>query len=831
MPSLYKTRVYRLTAENGTVDNAYVSGIDLAAFKWVTDPAAGAYKRLMSSGNEWMTANRWHACITFRSGCSVYAFNYPALLSSLMNINRLENAESPAIKLLTEAQAQALVNIIDRYSNISGESVQLMVSTFLLRVAELQSMLDGGLSMATAAEMAAWYTSTGNTKLGLMLDNAAAVLAQEAINRRNLVENNTYTTTSDAFNNPGTTLRAMLDTMVRTDSFTGVKTIDVPALAAWIEDDFSTLVDPALNITFTQSALEIANLLPPYITPAKLGYTRTITQNVTVTAAGIAAKKAEVDASGIQIERHYATFAPSSGDPTLENLIVAYLETIDLKSILPEVVARVVDSRFYVQTWVTSWGEESAPGPVSELIEADQNDVVLVTPDLTVPSSRGITGYRLYRSNAGTSTAEFQLVPDLKTISNPAAVGEEIYDKVINVYKELSRNGTPGVPESKLLSVATAVAAMSDTALRTYILNDTDTNGTGAMQATAKALKTSYVNLDGTSFSSFTTSQTTYNDAVKGSALGEVLPSTTWTTPNAKLKGLTAMANGVMAGYFDNTLCFCEAYVPYAWPVEYEMPMDYPIVGLAAIGQSLFVFTRGATYIVSGSDPSSMSSNILAGGQACSSARSIVVLDGGVAFASPEGICVAGGDKVSVITAGIFTKTDWTALDPTSIIGTQHDGVYYFKATNKSYALDLATGKLMDVAISGTAFYHNKFDDKLYVADGTSVKEVFGATTNRTVTYRTGIIKLPKHTPFAWLQVDSDFKDASGIATSVVVKWYGDGELIHTETMNDRTATVTSITPVRLPAGRYLEHEIEIITNGKFTSVTLAGSTAELQNG
>jgi hypothetical protein len=54
------------------------------------------------------------------------------------------------------------------------------------------------------------------------------------------------------------------------------------------------------------------------------------------------------------------------------------------------------------------------------------------------------------------------------------------------------------------------------------------------------------------------------------------------------------------------------------------------------------------------------------------------------------------------------------------------------------------------------------------------------------------------------------------------VRWYGDGVLRH-------TATISSIDPVRLPAGRWLEHEIEIESASRVTKVLLASSTQELQ--
>lgn len=133
------------------------------------------------------------------------------------------------------------------------------------------------------------------------------------------------------------------------------------------------------------------------------------------------------------------------------------------------------------------------------------------------------------------------------------------------------------------------------------------------------------------------------------------------------------------------------------------------------------------------------------------------------------------------------------------------------------YALDFAAKKLGRISLGGTvtALYSDKVTDTLCAARDDLIHSLFD-TGRRTGIYRTGVINTGAQRPFAWLQVDSTFDDP------VTVRWYGDGELRH-------TATVTGLQPQRLPAGRYLEHQIEIESQARITSVTLAGSTEELQ--
>ena len=69
------------------------------------------------------------------------------------------------------------------------------------------------------------------------------------------------------------------------------------------------------------------------------------------------------------------------------------------------------------------------------------------------------------------------------------------------------------------------------------------------------------------------------------------------------------MANGMMAGFFGRTVCFCEPYRPHAWPEKYQVTVDSDIVALAAVGTTLFILTKGAPHWAQGSSPDAMSPN------------------------------------------------------------------------------------------------------------------------------------------------------------------------------------------------------------------------------
>ena len=419
-------------------------------------------------------------------------------------------------------------------------------------------------------------------------------------------------------------------------------------------------------------------------------------------------------------------------------------------------VIRLPDTRFYFYTYVTDWGEESAPSPVSDMVEPDQNDTVTVTMTAP-PSGRHVTHLRLYRSNTGSQASAFQYVAYYAT--NTRSEGDGGGPEWVR-----SGENATGIPVANLV----------------------------------------------------------FEDTMRPSELGEVCPSVTWAEPPAGLQGLVGMPNGIMAGFIGNTIYFCEPYVPYAWPVEYQITTEHEIVGMGVFGQTMFVGTKGSPYFVSGSDSASMSAQKLESQQACVSRRSIVPVQGGVLFASPDGLCVADGSGVQLVSSGLFTREDWQKLQPGTIFAAQHENIYYLWSAGIAggcLTFDLASKKLGRLDLTATAAYNDKLTDTLYVVNGTQILAVYGGTARRTGKWRSKRATLPQQSALAWAKVYGDQSPAA----PVTLHLYGDGGLLH-------TATFTGLTPRRLPPGRWLEYEVEIESKARVTRVVLAGSTQELQS-
>lgn len=214
-----------------------------------------------------------------------------------------------------------------------------------------------------------------------------------------------------------------------------------------------------------------------------------------------------------------------------------------------------------------------------------------------------------------------------------------------------------------------------------------------------------------------------YVDNIPDSGLGEALESDNWDLPPSDLRNILALPNGIMVGFRRNQVCFSAQNHPHAWPVEYRINTDTDIVALGAIDTSVVITTKAFPYIAAGNNPAAYSMAKLEEPQGCVSKRSLSYLRGfGVVYASADGLmAINGPGKPTNITEGIFTKLEWQALNPASIIATFHDDRYwafYDNGTTKAgFVIDVRQagfGKI-SLAFHATAVYTDPLTDILYL--------------------------------------------------------------------------------------------------------------------
>lgn len=398
----------------------------------------------------------------------------------------------------------------------------------------------------------------------------------------------------------------------------------------------------------------------------------------------------------------------------------------------------VPETRAYVYTYVSAWGEEGPPSPASSTVDWRSGQTVDLSSLPTSPPATPADGVgyninriRIYRTNAGS----FQFVKEL-------VIG----------------TGTPG----------------------------------GAA-----------------------------NDAVAGTALGELLPSAEWDAPPTGMIGLTALPGGVLAGFVGNEICLSVPYQPHAWPVKSRLITDYPIVGLGVFGNSLLVATTGTAYVVTGAATDLPYIEKLEISKPCVARRGIATVGGTVMYPAADGLMAISMGAIVNATEKLLTRDQWQALAPTSMIGASYNGKYFGFYNNGSpgaFILDPQTG-LSFLDLNVTAAHTDLLSDSLYLMIGSNIVK-WDSGSLLTYTWKSKLFELPRPVTMAAGRVYAD-------TYPVTMKIYADGVL-----KTGMTVTVANGQPFRLPAGiRASRWELELTGTATVRSVEIATSIAALARG
>ena len=262
-----------------------------------------------------------------------------------------------------------------------------------------------------------------------------------------------------------------------------------------------------------------------------------------------------------------------------------------------------------------------------------------------------------------------------------------------------------------------------------------------------------------------TIATTTYVDTKSVTELGVVLPSLYFTPPPSGLQGLVSMPNGILAGFVGNQIWFCEPYLPHAWPSNYMLTTEFPIVGLGVFGNSLFVGTTKNPYLVTGTFPGSMMQEKMSILQPCISKKSIVSDQFGLVYASPNGLVSIGPGTQDVVTTGLFTRDEWTALAPETMIGAIYNNMYigFYKTDGVTktlvivrndnpplITLDADASAVFIEHTSGSVFIVSESDNKIYKLDADPLN-------NKLFEWKSKKFVLPRPMNFAAMKVQADF--------------------------------------------------------------------------
>lgn len=452
-------------------------------------------------------------------------------------------------------------------------------------------------------------------------------------------------------------------------------------------------------------------------------------------------------------------------------------------------------TRTYLYTFVTPWGEESAPSPASALATG-----------LESGATWAITGMDAAPPNSGTITGALKDTPEAG-------------------YVEITFNTVYGVREGETITFA-AVTGMTDlnatftldsvnsvTNTATVILSTTQTytsggtwereaphNVTGMNKRIYRLLSTS----EGDEYHYVVTisaSTTTYDDTASDEtvALGDPLPSLKWHMPPSDLKGIIIMANGIACGFTGNEIHFSEPFKPYAWPEAYRQTYDQDIVAIGITGTTLVGMTEGNPFTITGVEPVTMGGGMekLAVAWPCMSKRSVASFAFGVAYAAPQGLVIIGHQN-DVVTKDLFTQKEWSDLYPGTFIAATADNRYYAGYSVDDSSLMFVIDKTEAAAFIKinqriSAIWTDPATGQLYVAIDQQIYRWEGdAGTKLTYDWRSKYFIFPTPLNYGAAKIEADFTmdedETTGAIDSYNLIIEANQLLIASDAMNDAFA-------------------------------------------
>lgn len=475
-------------------------------------------------------------------------------------------------------------------------------------------------------------------------------------------------------------------------------------------------------------------------------------------------------------------------------------------------------ARTYVYTWYTPWGEESIASDPSEDLIIKEGQIVTVTAIPTSPplepTKNFIRGVRLYRTLAGVNETDFYLLGTLWFPQNTARV-QRVGD-VVTVTMQEPHNLLVG-DRFKLTGCTNASIDITD-----GIVTDTEDGytfsfvsaGTGIAD-TADTTGVLYHDVcedpDEDDARYWGDSSFDFTDDFNSKNLTDNLISDEWIGPPEDLEGLTVIQNNILAGFVRNSLYLTEPDQPHAWPEAYIKVLDVNIVAIRALsGIGAVILTEKQPYILTGSDPATMTLQKVDALYPCVSARGAVSMNFGVLFPTYEGLALvspSGGTRLA--TENVYSGDEWAEdYDPTSIVAVYYDNGYFAAHSNGSFVYNYEPqtgGSFVNCDTVFTAAYNDAINGTVYLAAGTSgdiYKWDDATQPAQTMEWKSKRMVAEDYTNIGAARVKAAYTDTSQLTFTL---WADGVELFSEEVYNDEI--------FRLPRG-YRADTFEVAVEG-----------------
>lgn len=317
-------------------------------------------------------------------------------------------------------------------------------------------------------------------------------------------------------------------------------------------------------------------------------------------------------------------------------------------------------------------------------------------------------------------------------------------------------------------------------------------------------------------------STNSYTDSVYSDNLGYVCESEEFNAPPSNLGGLTLVANGFIAGFFENTVCFCEPYYPHAWPIDYQYALPATITGIVVVAGAVIVTTEGNPWMFSGSHPSAMTQTRLDIRAGNLSRRGLVDLGDFALYPTQEGLMMIGSGGANIVTKQFLSRDQWLALEPSTFKAFRYRGTYLCFGNAGSFIFDLETGywpiTISDVSTDRVINGHyDDEQDTLYLlikhADDSRSVMTFDSGDKRSMVWKSREFILTPSAVFSAARVDAE---AAVDFSLLGDDWYSFAK------------SVTNDNGFRLPAGKPKRLSVSLTSSDQVNVVTLASSKSEV---
>lgn len=396
-------------------------------------------------------------------------------------------------------------------------------------------------------------------------------------------------------------------------------------------------------------------------------------------------------------------------------------------------LAGVVQSRKYVYTWITPWGEESIPSDPSDAVYVREGQSITISglPTAKPSGNNFIRGFRLYRTvvSASLGTSYFLLktvyFPNALTFAARAAnlatvTFQHPHNLIVGDKIKITGTAFGGTPDTSFNVTDGTVASVPDKYTITYASSGSDKATTATSAGTiywniTEPGKTTYVYYE----------SSTFTDNFDVGGLIYTLDTLYADAPDANMQGLTMAHNNILVGFVQNELCFSEPGRPWSWPVRYRIILEHKIVAVAAIGGSIYALTTDYPYRVYGDTPALMAATRFDLPMPCTSKRGVVNMGYGVLYPTYGGIAMIGSDTgVALATKSIHDWDTWAeACDPSTVVAEFYNGKYFMSHSTGSMLFerdDQIGGVLITTPIKFNAAYYDARYDKFYFATADS---------------------------------------------------------------------------------------------------------------